>query len=243
MGKRSKVWATVKLLTVYSTLGLTAGIVGIPYTLVVGDISRLYWVAMWIVRTGTRAAGIRIQTTGLENIPAGRSCIFMCNHVSNLDPPVLIQVIPGRCSALLKKEILRIPILGRAMRMAMFVPVERGSRRDAAQESVAAAARALEAGLHMMVFPEGTRSVDGRLGKFKKGPFHLAQQTGAPVIPVAIWGTETMMRKGSMWVTPGEARVKMLPAIEAGEYGTRDESMSAVRAAIAGALPEAMRPV
>jgi 1-acyl-sn-glycerol-3-phosphate acyltransferase len=236
-------FSTFKLLLVYLTFGPVAGLIGIPYTLLVGDISLLYRVAMWIVRTGVRASGIEVQVHGTELIPVGRSCIFMSNHVSNLDPPVLLPVIPGRCSVLLKKELMSIPILGTAMRLAKFVPVERGHRRDAAQESVAAAADALSSGLHMVVFPEGTRSLDGRLSTFKKGPFFLAQQTGAPIIPVAIWGTERMMRKGSAVIYPGVATVRMLAPIEPGAYGSREELLRAVRGAIAAALPDYMKPL
>jgi 1-acyl-sn-glycerol-3-phosphate acyltransferase len=235
-------FATLKLLSVYLTLGPLAGILGIPYTLLVGDIGSLYRVAMWIVRTGIRAAGIRVEVTGLENVPAGQSCIFMSNHVSNLDPPVMIWSLPGRCSVLLKKELTKIPILGTAMLMAKFVPVERGSRRDAAQASVNAAGDALRSGLHILVYPEGTRSRDGRLSTFKKGPFFLAQQTNAPIIPIAISGTEKMMRKGSAAITPGVARVQLLPAIDPSAYATRDEILRAVYSAIAEALPVEMKP-
>jgi 1-acyl-sn-glycerol-3-phosphate acyltransferase len=240
---KSGMFATFKLVFVYLTLGSLAGIIGIPYTLIVGDISLLYRVAMWITNAGVRAAGIRIEINGLENIPAGRSCIFMSNHVSNLDPPVLIPLLPGRSSVLLKKELMNIPILGRAMRMAKFVPVERGSRRDAAKASVEAAADALRSGLHILVFPEGTRSLDGRLSTFKKGPFFLAEETQAPIVPIALSGTQTMMRKGSSAITPGVARIQVLPAIEPSTYGTREELMAAVRSEIAEALPPAMKPV
>jgi len=235
-------FATFKLLLIWIPLGLVAGILGIPYTLMVGDISLLYRVAMWIIRSGLSAGGIRVEVVGRERVPAGRSVIFLCNHVSNLDPPVVLPVLPGRCSVLLKKELMRIPILGRAMRMAQFVPVERGSRRESAQASVVAAAEALNAGLNMLVFPEGTRSRDGRLSTFKKGPFFLAQQTGALMIPVAISGTERMMRKGSFLVKPGVARVEMLEPINPAEYTTREQLMQAVHAALAAALPESMRP-
>jgi 1-acyl-sn-glycerol-3-phosphate acyltransferase len=235
-------FATFKLLFVYLTLGPVTGIIGIPYTLLVGDISLLYRVAMWVTNAGVRAAGIKIEIRGLENIPAGRSCIFMSNHVSNLDPPVLIPLIPGRSSVLLKKELMSIPILGRAMRMAKFIPVERGSRRDAAKASVEAAAEALRSGLHIIVYPEGTRSKDGRLSTFKKGPFFLAQETQAPIIPVALSGTQTMMRKGSYAIRPGVARIQLLPAIEPSNYATREELMRAVRNAIAEALPPEMKP-
>jgi 1-acyl-sn-glycerol-3-phosphate acyltransferase len=220
-----------------------AGILGIPYSLLIGDIGPLYRVAMWIVKAGVRAAGIRVEVSGIENIPRGRSCIFMCNHISNLDPPVVLPAIPGRCSVLLKNELMSIPILGLAMRMAKFVPVERGGKRDAAQASVKAAAEALASGLHIMVFPEGTRSKDGRLSAFKKGPFFLAQQTLAPIVPIALSGTQAMMRKGSIAITPGVARVRMLPAIEPSAFASREETLRAVHRAIAEALPEKMRPI
>jgi 1-acyl-sn-glycerol-3-phosphate acyltransferase len=235
-------FATFKLAFVYLALGPITGIIGIPYTLLVGDITLLYRVAMWITNAGVRAAGIKIEMSGLENIPAGRSCIFMSNHVSNLDPPVVLPLLPGRSSVLLKKELMNIPILGRAMRLAKFVPVERGSRRDAAQASVEAAADALRSGLHILVYPEGTRSLDGRLSAFKKGPFFLAQETQAPIVPIAISGTQTMMRKGSSAITPGLAQIQMLPAVEPSEYATREELMLAVRSSIAEALPPEMKP-
>jgi len=235
-------FATFKLLFVYLTLGPIIGILGIPYTLLVGDISLLYRVAMWVTNAGVRAAGIKIEISGFENIPARRSCIFMSNHVSNLDPPVVLPLLPGRSSVLLKKELMNIPILGRAMRMAKFVPVERGSRRDAAQASVESAADALRSGLNILVYPEGTRSLDGRLAIFKKGPFFLALETQAPIVPIALSGTQTMMRKGSNAIRPGLARVQMLPAIEPSKYATREALMSAVRNAIAEALPPEMKP-
>jgi 1-acyl-sn-glycerol-3-phosphate acyltransferase len=236
-------FATFKLLAVYLTLGPIAGILGIPYTLMVGDISLLYRVAMRIVRAGLWAAGIRVEVTGQEHLPVGRSCIYMCNHVSNLDPPVLIGILPGRSSVLLKAELMKIPILGTAMRLASFVPVERGSRRDAAKASVEAAAAALRSGLSILVFPEGTRSVDGHLAGFKKGPFFLAEQTGAPIVPIAISGTERMMSKGSVWVRPGVAHVQMLAPIESKAYATREELMAAVHDALARALPVEMKPL
>lgn len=235
-------FATFKLLFIYITLGSMAGIIGIPYTLLVGDISLLYRVAMWITNAGVRAAGIKIEINGYENVPTGRSCIFMCNHVSNLDPPVVLPLLPGRSSVLLKKELMGIPILGRAMRMGKFVPVSRGHRRDAAQASVEAAADALRSGLHILVYPEGTRSPDGRLSNFKKGPFFLAKETQAPIIPIALSGTQKMMRKGSYAITPGLAKVQLLPAVEPSDYATREELMVAVRSAIAEALPPEMKP-
>lgn len=236
-------FAALKMLFVIVSLGGLAGVIGIPYSLIAGNVDRLYRISMWIAATGVRAAGIRVEVSGLENVPAGASCIFLSNHVSNLDPPVLFPVLPGRSSVLLKAELMRIPILGTAMRMGGFVPVERGGRLDAAQATMAASSAALKSGLHMLIFAEGTRAKDGRLAAFKRGPFFLAMQTGAPIVPIAISGTQTMMRKGSMAIHPGVATVQMLPAIYPAHFVTRDELMRAVRAAIADALPEEMKPL
>ncbi|MCL2659854.1 MAG: 1-acyl-sn-glycerol-3-phosphate acyltransferase [Acidobacteriaceae bacterium] len=236
-------FATLKALFVYTALGIPAGIVGIPYTFLVNDIDLLYRVAMWIANAGLRFAGIRIEIGGRENLPAERRCIFMCNHVSNLDPPVVLPLLPGRCSVLLKKQLMSIPLLGRAMKMGQFVPVERGGQRDAAEASVAAAAAALRSGLDIMVFPEGTRSPDGRLSTFKKGPFYLAMETKALVVPIAVSGTESMMQKGSWRITPSVARVEFLPPVDPAQFRSREALLQAVRGEIADALPEKMKPL
>jgi 1-acyl-sn-glycerol-3-phosphate acyltransferase len=234
--------STIKLAVVYLTLGPLAGIFGIPYSLLRGNINLLYTVAMGIARLGLRTAGIRIVVHGIENVPSGRPCIFMANHVSNLDPPVLLPLIPGHTSVLLKSSLMRIPILGTAMRMGKFVPVERGSTREAARRSVNAAADAIRSGLHLVVFPEGTRSRDGRLATFKKGPFFLAEQTHAPIIPVAIAGTEQLLQKGSAAIQPGTVHLRYLPLIDPAHFATREALMQAVHAAIAQALPPDLRP-
>jgi 1-acyl-sn-glycerol-3-phosphate acyltransferase len=121
--------------------------------------------------------------------------------------------------------------------------VERGHSVEAAKTSIAAAAIALRSGLNIIVFPEGTRSPDGRLKAFKKGPFFLAEDTGAPVVPIAISGTQDMMRKGSFSITPGVAKVEFLKAIEPGQYASREQLMAAVRGAIEAALPVEMKAV
>ncbi len=233
----------LKMFAVFGILGSIASLLGVPISMLTGDIAPLYRIAMRILRLGTRAAGISIQVTGLENVPPGRPAIFMANHVSNLDPPVLLPNLPGRSSVLLKKKITEIPMFGRALLMAQFVPVERSNSREAAQQSVAAAADALRSGLNILVFPEGTRSPTGRLSNFKKGPFFLARETSAPIVPIALSGTETMMRKGSLAIHPGQARMEILAPIEPTLYTTREDLMLAVHTAIAAALPPPMQPL
>jgi 1-acyl-sn-glycerol-3-phosphate acyltransferase len=127
---------------------------------------------------------------------------------------------------------MKIPLLGTAMQIGKFVPVSRANSREEAQRSVEAAADALNSGLHITVFPEGTRSPDGKLLPFKKGAFFLAEGTGAPIIPVVISGTERMMPKNTLRITPGEAYVKFLPPIYPQDASSREDLMERVRAAM-----------
>jgi 1-acyl-sn-glycerol-3-phosphate acyltransferase len=221
--------------------GLLVAMVFIPWTLLTGNVTQLYIWANGVVRLGLRLGGIRVVTQGVENIPTSRSCIFMANHVSNLDPLVLLPLIPGRTSIFLKRSLMKIPILGYAMRLGKFIPVERTGSMESARRSVHAARSVIASNLHITVFVEGTRSKDGRLLPFKKGPFFLAKETGAPCIPITILGTETMMRKGSLRVTPGEARIIFHPPVNPKDYATREDLMVAVREAIASVLPAERR--
>ena len=236
-------WAAIKLVVTCTALGIPAGLVLIPWTFLTGNVEPMYSVGKWIAAAGIRAAGIRIQQTGREHIPAGRACIFLPNHVSNLDPPLMVPLLPGTPSIMLKAELMKIPILGQAWRLARYVPVQREGGREAAVRSAKYAAEVVRSGLSMLIFAEGTRSKTGRLQTFKAGPFHLAQSTGAPIVPVVISGTESMMRKGSSKVYPGVARVRFLPAIDPALYETRKALMEAVRVAMIAALPASMRPL
>jgi 1-acyl-sn-glycerol-3-phosphate acyltransferase len=233
--------ASLILLGTILALGIPSAIIFIPLAVITGNVNPLYNVALWIVRVGFRLADIPVEVEGLERVPAHTACIFMANHVSNLDPPALFPRIPGRTSAFLKRSLMKIPALGYGMRLAEFVPVDRDGRVESAQESEAAARLVLEKGIHITTFVEGTRSPDGRLLPFKKGPFYLAMEAGAPCIPVSIWGTETMMAKGSLRIKRGTAHIVFHVPVFPRDYCTREELMEAVRAAIASGLPEWMR--
>ena len=222
-------------------LSIPSAIIFIPLAAITGNVEPLYAVVCFIVRAGFSVAGIRVRVEGRENVPAGQACIFMANHVSNLDPPGLIPRIPGRTAAFSKRSVFNIPLFGYCLRLAEYIPVDRTGNTTSAKESVIAAGRVLEKGVHITTFVEGTRSKDGRLLPFKKGPFYLAMQTGAPCIPVSIYGTETLMAKGSFGIRPGTAHIIFHPPILPGDYATREELMLAVRAAIASGLPEWMR--
>jgi 1-acyl-sn-glycerol-3-phosphate acyltransferase len=227
------------MLFVFTLFGLPAALIGIPYSLLRGNIRTMYSWAMFTMRAGVRAGGITVVIQGTENIPPGESCIFLSNHVSNLDPPILLPAIPGMCSVFLKKSLMKTPFIGVAMRMAKYVPVSRGHSRAEAAQSVAIAADALHSGMHIFIFPEGTRSPDGNLLPFKKGAFFLAADTNAPMVPMVIQGTAQMLRKGSMKVFPGTATVRFLPAVRPGDFPNREVLMETVRQQMQAALTKA----
>lgn len=233
--------AGLTLLLTILVLGAPAALVFIPWAMISGDATPLYNVSLRIVRTAFRLARIRVVTEGLERVPAHTACIFMSNHVSNLDPPALFPRIPGRTSAFLKRSLMKIPVLGYGMKLGEFVPVDRDGRVESAVESVRIARQVLQKGIHITTFVEGTRSRDGRLLPFKKGPFYLAMEAGAPVVPVSIYGTERLMAKGSMRVRPGTAHIVFHAPLDPAAFATREDMMEAVRDTIASGLPEWMR--
>jgi 1-acyl-sn-glycerol-3-phosphate acyltransferase len=233
--------ASVFVFVVILVLSIPSAAIFIPLAAITGDVRPLYVVTCFIVRTGYFVAGIRLRAEGREQVPAGRACIFMANHVSNLDPPALIALLPGYTAAFSKRSVFNIPVFGYCLKLGEFIPVDRTGDATTAKQSVAAAQRVLERGRHITTFVEGTRSRDGHLLPFKKGPFYLAMQSGAPCIPVSIYGTETMMAKGKFGIKPGTAHFVFHTPVYPKDYATREELSEAVRASIASGLPEWMR--
>jgi 1-acyl-sn-glycerol-3-phosphate acyltransferase len=228
-------------ITTMIVTGIPTALLLIPWCWLTGNVLPLYKGTRFMLSSSCRLAGVRFNTTGLENVPRDRACIFMSNHVSNLDPPALISLIPGRTSAFMKRSLMELPVLGTGFRMGEFIAVDRSGNAADARASVAAAERVLAKGVHMTTFVEGTRSPDGRMLSFKKGPFFLAMSAGAPCIPVSIHGTEKILRKGSLRMHPGIANVVFHPPIDPAGFATREELTQAVRTAVASGLPEWMR--
>jgi 1-acyl-sn-glycerol-3-phosphate acyltransferase len=219
-----------------------AALFGIPWTYITKDISFLYNTCMWVAYTGVQIVGVKVRTIGLEKIDPARTYIFMSNHISNLDPPITLPLIPRRTSVMVKKELFKVPILGRIMLIGSLVPVDRGNR-DAGLTAVRDAVKAIEQGLNMTIYVEGKRSFDGRLLPFKKGPFYLAQECNVPVVPLTISGTELVMPKGRFAIRPGKATVtiEFHDPIEPANFGPRDCLIAKVRAAINSGLPADLR--
>lgn len=229
-------FAALTLLFVYVVLGIPVAIVGIPWALITGDVSFVYHAALAVARAGLRVAGIRIEVKWRAPLDPKKTYLFFSNHLSNLDPPLLLPLLPGRTSVFIKRSLLKVPVLGYGMKLVNFIPVDRDGSVEGAKQSVEAAVSTLAAGVNVTSFVEGTRSTDGKLLPFKKGPFYLAMESGAPVVPVTITGTEKLMPKGSLKVHPGTARVIFHEPIEPKDYASREDLMAAVRAAIESGL-------
>lgn len=231
---------TTIALFILALLAPLAAVFGFPWTWITGSANRLYAAALWIAGVGLRIAGVCVQMEGGERLDPAQNYIFMCNHVSNLDPPVLIRAIPGRSSVLVKRELFRLPILGKAMRMGDMVPVNR-QNREAAIDSMREAGEVMRNGLNMMVFPEGTRSSNGKLLPFKKGPFYLATDYGFPIVPVTISGSERLMPKGSLIIHSGTVCLVFHRPLWPSQFSDREELIAAVHREIGSALPASLR--
>jgi 1-acyl-sn-glycerol-3-phosphate acyltransferase len=231
---------TVAMLVFWALALPVAALIGFPWTFITGDIRLLYRMFMIGAWNGVRLTGVRVRTVGLDKLDPARTYIFMSNHVSNLDPPITVPLIPKRTSVLVKKELFKVPVLGKAMRMGSLIPVDRGNR-DAGIESVRAGKEVVQQGLNMTIYVEGKRSFDGKLLPFKKGPFYLAMECGVPVVPITITGTPYVMPKGRFAIKPGLVTVNFHPPIEPEDFGSRECLMEKVRAAIDSGLPEEYR--
>ena len=227
-------------------LSLYILLVGPPllvYTLITKNPDPVYWAGVKGVMFFVRVVGVRIRVRGLERIPRG-VCLFVANHTSSADAPAVVGAIPRRIAILLKESLFKWPIAGQAFTLAHFIPVNRGTR-DSAIASVEKATKALKAGQSFLIYPEGTRSPDGRLQDFKKGAVVMAITASVPIVPMVCSGAHRVMEKRSLVIHPGEILVEFLQPIDASKYSLeeRDDLNEHVRQVMAAGLPPDQRPI
>ncbi len=221
-------------------------VLGIPliaYAMLTGNTNPVYRVGVWGARMALWLAGVRLDVRGREKIPKGRAVVFMPNHQSNCDPPASLVVLPP-VLVMAKQEFFKVPILGRAMRLRGFIPVDR-KNRERAIAAVEKAVETIKAGNSFLAYPEGTRSPDGRLQPFKKGVFVMAIKAGAPIVPISISGTSHIMRKGEARIRPGTVRITMHDPVptEGCTIEDRGKIIERVRAAIMTGLTKEEQPI
>ncbi len=162
-----------------------------------------------------RLCGLRVRVEGAEHIRRGDSYVFVANHTSMLDIPLLLGYLPIRFHWLAKRELFGIPLFGSSIRMIGGIPVDRENPRSALK-SMRAAAKRVRDGASLMIFPEGTRSKDGSVQEFKAGAFHVAVQTGGAVVPVAVWGAHRALPRGRLSVRHVPVTITITPPIRSG---------------------------
>ena len=222
---------------------IVAGIPLLIYTVISRNPNPLYWAGVRGVMFFVRAVGARVRIVGTERIPSG-TCLFVANHTSTVDAPAVVGAIPRRIAILLKKSLFSYPIVGQAFQLAQFIPVDR-SKQESAIASLEKAIAAMRGGQSFLIYPEGTRSPDGRLQEFKKGAVVMAIKAGVPIVPMACSGAHRVMRKRSLKIYPGEILVEFLPPIDATRYTfeEREKLNEIVHDAMGAALPPDQRPI
>ena len=213
------------------------------YSLITKDVGPLYWAGVKGVMFLVNCVGVRVHVRGTERLPQG-TCIFAANHTSSADAPAVVGAIPRRIAILLKRSLFEWPIAGQAFHLAHFIPVDRFDR-ESAIESLEKATQALRDGQSFLIYPEGTRSADGRLQELKKGTAVMAIKSGVPVVPVACSGAHRVMEKRKLKINPGDILVEFLDPIDSTRYSLeqKDELLREIHDRLAAGLPPDQRPL
>jgi len=235
-----KVSFMIRATCIYLFTGLYILVLAPPamlWTLVTKDTRLLYILARFCIRITGFIGGIRVSIEGKERVLPGKTYLFLSNHQGNIDGPLLCHVIPRNLKALIKSEMMKIPVFSLVLKQVQFVPIERLNPKKA-REGIDLGARLLAEGKSFFAFPEGTRSRDGRLGDFKKGVFVMAIKAQAEVVPVTITGSAAIQPPGKYTITPGRIRVVFHDPIDTKGMGLedRDRLVELTRQAIASEL-------
>lgn len=168
-----------------------------------------------------KVCGIRVRVDGLENVNPDMARIYMTNHQSYFDIFILLACLPVDFKFIFKQELMKVPLLGITMRRAKYISIERENPRKAVQ-SMNEAARRIREGASVVIFPEGTRSVDGRLQSFKRGGFNLALKSGCDIVPVSIRNSYRIVPKGSLMINKGVVDFQIGKPISTRGFTKRD---------------------
>ncbi len=194
------------VVTFLSTLFFS--LVGVVGGIVRGGRGWYDWIHRHWSRSLLHAAGVRVEAEGLEHVRPGEAHLFVSNHQSLFDVWAMMAVLPVSLRFVAKQELRQIPIFGAACRSAGHVFIDRSDAARASDAIRVAGKRMERDGLSLVMFPEGTRSPDGRLRRFKKGAFALAIETQADLVPVAIDGGGRVLPRGARSVRPGVIRLR-----------------------------------
>jgi len=192
----------------------------------------------WMMRVGRRILGIDVKVTGLDRLDAATPYVFMSNHLSFLDGPLVMTILDRPARVIVKRFVFRTPVLGLGMRFAGYVPLDKEGV-GAGKRSIARAAQLIrEKRYSFLVYPEGTRSSDGNLQPFRRGGFFLAVECGAPIVPVTIRGTFELMPRGKRLVRKGPVQITFHEPVPV--TGCTRETMAELIEKVRGAVSSAL---
>lgn len=167
--------------------------------------------------------GVNVSANGLGYIEPGKRYVYVSNHASMFDIPAIFVAIPDDIRIILKKELTRVPLWGWALKVGPHIAIDRFNAKDA-MGSLDRALETIRQGASVLVFAEGTRSLDGKLQPFKRGAFALAARSGVPIVPVTINNSFNILPKGSLKIQPADISIVVDKPIEsAGVMGKEDE--------------------
>jgi 1-acyl-sn-glycerol-3-phosphate acyltransferase len=192
----------------------------------------------WMMRAGRFILGVDVEAVGLDRLDRRTPLIFMSNHLSFLDGPLLVTVLDRPARVIVKRFVFRVPVLGLGMRFSGYVPLDKEGV-GAGRVSISLAARFIrEKRYSFLIFPEGTRSFDGTIQRFRRGGFFLALACGTPIVPVSIKGSYELMPRGRWFVRKGRVRITFHEPIPVAgtTQDTMAELMDRVKATISSAL-------
>ena len=226
-------------LVAFILLTLVGSLLAIPSGFIDRSGDLVLWLARWWARGVLGAAGVKVRAHLHAPLDPKQSYVFMPNHLSTVDIWAVFVAVPVPLRFIAKKQLGWIPIFGWAMRAGRFIFIDR-QNASAARRSIEEAAKKIHSGVSVVIFPEGTRSRDGRLGLFKKGAFHLAINSGAQVVPVAIRGSREIMKRGSALIHGGVVDIELGAPIATTGMGPsdRDLLLEQVRARVVEMLGE-----
>lgn len=190
-----------------------------------------------------RASLLRVEVRQEQGIDPGASYVFLANHQSLFDIPLLLSTVPGQVRMMAKRSLFRVPVFGWALAAGGFIPIDRGDR-STARQSFATAMSHIRGGTSILLFPEGTRSLSETLLPFERGGFLIALKSGLPIVPVGIRGTREVQRRGVWTIRPGTVVIHYGTPIDAASYGVRRkrELIGEVRRQVAGLAGLALPP-
>lgn len=191
----------------WTIIALAIGVVLSPF----GQNTVHRWGILW-GRSCLWLAGLKLKVTGTENLRVDSPAIYISNHQSNFDIPLLYVGLPIQFRWMAKQELFKIPLFGLAMKSSGYIPIDRSNRKEA-MRSLTAAAKRIRDGVSVIIFPEGTRSPDGTLQPFKKGALLLAAKAGVPIVPMAIHGSHQVQPKGRLRINPTPLLLTIMPPI------------------------------